>query len=85
MKVTIWNGKEFEFNDIEKEEDLRTMPDSRLDELYTDIIDEREGLDDMDEWGLVLDEVYALIVNEKARRKDNNITIEEENYATELQ
>lgn len=68
MVVTIWNGKEFEFDWLESEKQLREMSNNELRDFRKDVINEREGCGDMSDWGLVLDEVEALIDNEIARR-----------------
>ena len=70
MKVTIWDGKSYDFEEIEKEDDIKTMPLSHLRSLLRDVINTREGLSDMSARGLVLDEVYSLLGNEISSRSD---------------
>lgn len=70
MKVTIWNGKEFEYEFDTDEQDIKKMYMYDLIDNRTDVIDEREEYDDKDERGLVLDEVLAALENEIAERKE---------------
>ena len=71
MQITIWDGRIFNFDEIEKEEDLRKMSDDELRDWHKNIIDAREGYGDMDDWGLVLDEVEMLIDSEIQDRVHN--------------
>lgn len=70
MKVSIWNGRQFDFDEIENETDLMAMSDDDLNDLLKNVIDEREGCTDMDNRGLVLDEVYNMITCELSNRKN---------------
>ena len=70
MKVKIWDNREFDFDDIENEEDIKKMSDEELRDWRKNIIDSRESYDDMDDWGLVLDEVLSAVENEIQRRKE---------------
>ena len=82
MKVTIGDGRTFDFFVHGDEEfEPRKMTMDELEETLKNVIDEREGIEnDMDDWGLVLDEVYLDLQNEIRRRKDiprlNNFFLE---------
>ena len=71
MKISIWDGREFDFDDIENEEDLKTMSEDDLRDLRKKVVCTREEYADMDDWGLVLDEVEMLINNELCDRKEH--------------
>lgn len=71
MKITIWDGREFDFDDIENEGNLKIMSEEELWDMRKNVTDERDDYDDMDDWGLVLDEVELLIDNELADRKNH--------------
>lgn len=68
MKITIWDGREFDFDGLESKESLKTMDIDALRGLRKDVVDERDGYDDMDAYGLVLDEVESMIDNELLSR-----------------
>lgn len=68
MKVTIWDGREFEY----KCADIRKMSKDELRDLLKDVIDEREGEPPMSDRGLMLDEVYLKIDNELHKSTLNN-------------
>lgn len=53
--------------------DVKSMSDDELDELLTDIIDDREGEDEMSERGLWLDDLYSEVDNEIADRKARGV------------
>lgn len=68
MKITIWDGREFDFDGLESKEALKTMDTDALRDLRKDVVDERDGYNDMDDYGLVLDEVESMIDNELLSR-----------------
>lgn len=68
MKITIWDGREFDFDRLESKEALKTMDTDALRGLRKDVVDERDGYDDMDDYGLVLDEVESMLDNELLSR-----------------
>ena len=68
MKITIWDGREFDFDRLESKESLKIMDTDALRGFRKDVVDERDGYDDMDDYGLVLDEVESMIDNELLSR-----------------
>ena len=80
MKVEIWDGREFDFEFSCEEQDVKKMYMDELHDELKNVIDEREGLDDMDERGLVLDEVYGMLTSEISEREQkprlNNFLLE---------
>ena len=71
MKVSIWDGREFDFDEIENMEDLKKMPEDDLLDLRKSVVDTREEYGDMEDWGLVLDEVCLMIDSELCDRKEH--------------
>lgn len=70
MKVTVWDGRVFDFTWNGEDVSIKTLSDDELSNLLTDIIDEREGIkEETTPRGLVLDEVYNLVTQESAARE----------------
>ncbi len=80
MKVKIWDGREFDFEFSCEEQDVKKMYMDELHDELKNVVNEREGLDDMDERGLVLDEVYSMLMSEISEREQkprlNNFLLE---------
>lgn len=69
MKITIWDGREFDFEFACEEQDVKKMYMDELLDQRKNIVDERDGYEDMDDWGLVLDEALGMVDNEISERK----------------
>ena len=69
MKIQIWDGREFDFEFSCGEQDVKKMYMNELHDELRNVIDEREELNDMDERGLVLDEVYGMLTSEIKERE----------------